>query len=140
MLLPVLVVFKLTMPLRRKVGLATLLVLSIFTMGCSIAKAVYAESGTKAKMDKHYTSSFALMWPVTEQTFVIMMSYAPPLSSITKLNAPFVSSIGSFMKRLVSSRGSASRTEGSGSMGKSSKNGVHYELGVAGKISQVWSA
>ncbi|KAH7087024.1 hypothetical protein FB567DRAFT_57350 [Paraphoma chrysanthemicola] len=131
-LLPVIVVFKLTMPMRRKIGLIILLALSIFTMGCSIAKAVYAESGTKAKQDKQYTASLSLMWSVTEQTFVIIMGCAPPLSSVTKLNVPFVSSLGASIKKLVSSRASGSQTGASSEQGQS-KNGIYYELGVAGK-------
>ncbi|KAJ4371316.1 hypothetical protein N0V83_004533 [Neocucurbitaria cava] len=131
-LLPVLVVFKLNMPMRRKLGLIILLALSIFTMGCSIAKAVYAESGTKAKQDKQYTSSLSLMWSVTEQTFVIIMGCAPPLSSITKLDVPFVSDLSASIKKLVTSRGSGSQTAASSELGRS-KNGIYYELGVAGK-------
>lgn len=131
-LLPVLVVFKLTMPMRRKVGLVILLALSVFTMGCSIAKAVYAESGTKAQQDKQYTSSLSLMWSVTEQTFVIIMGCAPPLRSITKLDIPFVPGLGASMKKLVTSRGSTRRTGASSGLGPS-KNGIYHELGVAGK-------
>ena len=121
------------MPLRQKAGLCILLAMSLFTMGCSIAKAVVAESGTKTKKDKQYKSSLSLMWSVTEQTFVIMMGCAPPLSSITKLNLPFVQSISSSIKRLVSSRGSESRLDGSTTGLGRSKNGVYYELGVAGQ-------
>jgi hypothetical protein len=128
----VIIVFKLTMPMRRKIGLVLLLALSIFTMGCSIAKAVYAASGTNAISDKQYMLSLSLMWSTLEQAFVITMGCAPPLSSITKLNVPFVSSLGASMKKLVASRGSASRSGASSEMG-TSKNGVYYELGVAGK-------
>jgi hypothetical protein len=120
------------MPMRRKLGLIILLALSIFTMGCSIAKAVYAESGTKATEDRQYTSSLSLMWSVTEQTFVIIMGCAPPLSSVTKLDVPFVSGLSASIKKLVTSRGSGSRTGASSGLGQS-KNGVYYELGVAGK-------
>jgi hypothetical protein len=120
------------MPMRRKLGLIILLALSIFTMGCSIAKAVYAESGTKATEDRQYTSSLSLMWSVTEQTFVIIMGCAPPLSSVTKLDVPFVSGLSASIKKLVTSRGSGSRTGTSSGLGQS-KNGVYYELGVAGK-------
>lgn len=131
-LLPVLVVFKLTMPMRRKVGLILLLALSIFTMGCSIAKAVYAESGTRARQDRQYMASLSLMWSVTEQTFVIIMGCAPPLRSVTKLDVPLVVSLGASIKKLVTSRGSSNQTGASSGLG-GSKNGIYYELGVAGK-------
>lgn len=120
------------MPTRRKVGICILLALSLFTMGCSIAKAVAAESGTRATDDKQYKSSMALTWSMTEQTFVIMMGCAPPLRSITKIKVPIILTISTSMKKLVSSRGSESRTKDSNGLGRGD-NGVYYELGVAGK-------
>ncbi|KAF2820838.1 hypothetical protein CC86DRAFT_411673 [Ophiobolus disseminans] len=67
-----------------------------------------------------------------EQAFVIIMGCAPTLSSITKLDIPFVSSLGASIKKLVLSRGSGSRTEASSGLGQS-KSGIYYELGIAGK-------
>lgn len=93
------------MPLSRKAGLCVLLALSLFTMGASIAKAVTSAGGAD---DALYNTSMSLMWSVTEQTFVIMMECAPPLSSVTKLNLKLPSVLGisaSFM-RLMRSRGS----------------------------------
>ncbi|KAH7384631.1 hypothetical protein BKA66DRAFT_81944 [Pyrenochaeta sp. MPI-SDFR-AT-0127] len=127
---PVIVVWKLNMPFRRKLGIIILLALSLFTMGCSIAKAAFAESGISSQQDKQYISSLALMWSVTEQTFVIMMGCAPPLSSVTKLKLPLLPSLTASMKRLVSSRG----TDSKGSSGlEKSGDGIYYELGVAGR-------
>lgn len=96
------IVWKLNMPLRQKVGICILLTMHLFTMGCSIAKAVAAESGTTSTEDKLYKTSLGLLWALAEQSFVIMMGCAPPLSSITKL--PVMLSISASMKKLVSSR------------------------------------
>jgi len=131
-LFPVIVVWKLNMPLRQKLGLCMLLALSLFTMGCSIAKAVVAESGTSSSSDQQYKSSLALMWSLFEQAFVIMMGCAPPLRSLTRLELPVVDSLSTSMKRLFSSRGSESVLESSTGLGQS-KNGMYYELGVAGQ-------
>lgn len=124
------------MPLRQKLGLCILLALGIFTMGASIAKSTVAESGTKAKADKQYKSSLSLMWSSTEQSFVIMMGCAPSLSSITRIRIPLVERFTESMRRLVSSRGSESKVDSttgrSTGLGRS-KNGIYYELGVAGQ-------
>jgi hypothetical protein len=117
------------MPLRRKIGVVILLALSLFTMGCSIAKSTVAESGTQSVDDRQYKSSLALMWSVMEQTFVIMMGCAPPLSSITKVK--MISNMASSLESLFKSRGSSSESGGRTTTGRSS--GGYYELGGRGK-------
>lgn len=129
-LLPVIIVWKLNMPLSRKVGLCLLLAMSLFTMAASIAKAVAANPGTKSEEDAQYISSLALMWSVTEQAFVIMMGCAPPLHSITKLKLPSVSSLPMSFKRLVSSRGTGYELQDSRGYGQSSDGINTAELGV----------
>lgn len=129
-LFPVLVVWKLNMPLRQKVGLCILLALSLFTMGCSIAKAVVAQSGTKSATDQLYKASLSLMWSLTEQAFVIMMGCAPPLRSLTRIQIPLVETFTTSMKRLFSTRASESRSDSSTALSQS-KNGTYYELRVA---------
>lgn len=124
---PVLVVVKLNMPMHRKVTVAVLLALSLFTMGCSIAKGVAAESGTQAAEDKQYKASIALMWAILEQAFVIMMGCAPPLSSITKVK--MISRMASSIQSLFSSFDSGTDSKGSA---KRSGDG-YYEMEVPGK-------
>lgn len=132
-LFPVLVVWKLNMPFHRKLGLCILLALSLFTMGVSIAKAVVAESGTDSSGDAQYKSSLSLMWSVTEQTFVIMMGCAPPLSSIAKLKLPSVFSLtGSFRKLVSSRRGGYELDDSNGLSGRSSDRIHTSEMGLKG--------
>ncbi|KAI4863266.1 hypothetical protein F4820DRAFT_471645 [Hypoxylon rubiginosum] len=83
-LAPVLVVWKLNMPFRRKLSLCILLSLSLITMGISIAKSVNATSSAGTL----YGNTLGLFFAAVEQTFVIILGCVPPLSSITKLNLP----------------------------------------------------
>ncbi|EPE28202.1 integral membrane protein [Glarea lozoyensis ATCC 20868] len=131
-LFPVMIVWKLNMALRQKLGLIFLLAMSLFTMGCSIAKAVVAASGTKTTADKQYKSSLALMWSSLEQSFVIIMGCAPPLSSVTKLQVPIAERLISSLRKLVSSQGSKSKLDSAEGLGQS-KNGMYYELGFTGQ-------
>ncbi|CAI6227256.1 unnamed protein product [Periconia digitata] len=126
---PVIAVSKLNMRLQRKIAIGTLLALSLFTMGCSIAKSVAARSGTQSTADKQYKSSLSLMWSVTEQTFVIMMGCAPTLGSLTKVKAisDMASSLGSLFK---------SRRSGTDGSGRITGDG-YYELGASGKSANV---
>ncbi|CAG9950389.1 unnamed protein product [Clonostachys rosea f. rosea IK726] len=100
-LAPVLVVWKLNMPFRQKLGLCILLSLSLVTMGISIAKSVHATSSAGSL----YGNTLGLFFAIVEQTIVIILGCAPPLSSVTKLKLPAtILSMSSMAKQLVGGR------------------------------------
>jgi hypothetical protein len=108
-LLPVMLVWRLNMPLRQKVGLSVVLSLSLITMGCSIAKTVTALGVSDVSPDVWYKNSLGLLWSMTEQVFVIIMGCIPALCSVTKIKFPLVQSITTLIGRLLGSRGSEPR-------------------------------
>lgn len=87
------------MPFPRKLGLCILLSLSLITMGISIAKSVNATSSAGTL----YGNTLGLFFAILEQTFVIILGCAPPLSSVTKLKVPSaILSLTSMARKLVS--------------------------------------
>lgn len=136
-LFPVLVVWKLNMPLHRKAGLCVLLALSLFTMGVSIANAVTAAAVGGNSEDAMYITSYTLMCAGIEQEFVIMMGCAPTLSSIRKLKRqiPSVFSISESIRKLVSSRGTGYEMQDSNGLGHSSERIYTSESGPKGSSS-----
>jgi hypothetical protein len=126
------VVWRLNMQLHKKVGLCTLLALSLFTMGISIVKAVHAQGRIANTDDALYDASMEILWGYTEQNFVIMMGCAPPLSSVTKLRFTPISNISSSLKRLISTSSRGHTQESPTGLGHY-KDGAYFELGVAGQ-------
>ncbi|RYP50587.1 hypothetical protein DL768_003932 [Monosporascus sp. mg162] len=136
-LFPVMVVWKLNMQFHRKVCLCILLALSLFTMGISITKATNAQGRTGTTDDALYNACMGSLWAITEQTFVIMMGCAPPLSSITKLKLTSITNTFSSLRRLIGSSSTGYKTDDSTGLGQYI-HGAYYELGVAGQtVSQV---
>ncbi|KAK8024994.1 hypothetical protein PG990_002817 [Apiospora arundinis] len=137
-LLPVMVVWKLHMPLQRKLGLCILLALSLVTMGVAITKAVYSKTAENRSDDALYYSSIGVLWAILEQTMVIILGCAPPLSSIAKIKLPGVPYITASLRRLInsrdgSSRGSSTKLDETGRKGQTGGYGAYYELGNTGK-------
>lgn len=132
-LAPVLVVWKLHMPFRRKLGLCILLSFSLVTLGFSIAKSVNATSSAGTI----YGNTLGLFFASVEQTFVIALGCVPPLSSVTKLKLPpVILSMTNSVRQLVgnsrSSRDTKYIIENSNEDGQGSY-GMYYELGVGSK-------
>lgn len=136
-LFPVMIVWKLNMPLHRKAGLCVLLALSLFTMGVSIANAVTAAAVGGNSEDAMYNTSYTLMCAGLEQEFVIMMGCAPTLSSIRKLQRqiPSVFSISESIRKLVSNRGTGYEMQDSNGLGHSSERIYTSEIGPKGSSS-----
>ncbi|KAI1133924.1 hypothetical protein F5Y05DRAFT_251388 [Hypoxylon sp. FL0543] len=133
-LAPVIVVWKLNMPFRRKLSLCILLSFSLITMGFSIAKSVNATSSAGTL----YGNTLGLFFAVVEQSFVIALGSVPPLSSINKLKLklpPAIQIITSSVRQLVSSsRDTQYNIEYSGEHGQGSY-GTYHELRVGSKPS-----
>lgn len=79
-LFPVIIIWDLHMPLRRRVGLALLMCLSLITAVASIMKTVLTPNAEAAtKPDAQYNASFAVLWSGVEQTLVIILGCIAPL-------------------------------------------------------------
>ncbi|KAK7917920.1 hypothetical protein PG985_009794 [Apiospora marii] len=145
---PVLIVWKLQMPLGRKIGLIIMLAGSLVTAVISIQKTVIAQGGPHYTTDAQYHSSLGVLWSVLEENFVIIMGCVPTLHGMAKLDYPLLSSLGSTLSSLVrgSRRGKKSSASSSsaagGGMGDShgrQPGGAYrdlemnkYETGMAG--------
>lgn len=103
-LFPTVFIWKLNMPLRRKVGLILLMAASLFTVSMSILRIVgmttVANPGTSNE-DYQYNSSIAVLWSGLEQSCVILMGCIPTLRGTAKLVKPVFSSIGSTLSALL---------------------------------------
>ncbi|KAM4056181.1 integral membrane protein [Hirsutella rhossiliensis] len=84
-LFPIMIIFKLNMPLRRKLGLAGLMAASLFTMVASIMKTVTSQASSASEGDLQYRGTMAIFWSAFEQSFVIIMTCIPPLRSAKQL-------------------------------------------------------
>ncbi|KAI0143701.1 hypothetical protein GGR57DRAFT_507849 [Xylariaceae sp. FL1272] len=91
-LLPVIVIWRLNMPLRQKIGLVALVALSLVTVAASILKTILAniipkittqESATIP--DVQYVSSLSISAGNVEQCLVIILGCTAPLRPVAKL-------------------------------------------------------
>ncbi|RYP62511.1 hypothetical protein DL771_009694 [Monosporascus sp. 5C6A] len=105
-LFPVIIIWSLHMPLRRRIGLCLLMAMSLVTMVASIMKTVTSQ-GSNAT-NAQYNASKAVLWSALEQSFVIIMSCIPSLRAAMKLD--FLSklrSIGSSLSGILSRTGAS---------------------------------
>ncbi|ROT39594.1 hypothetical protein SODALDRAFT_331707 [Sodiomyces alkalinus F11] len=99
-LFPVMVIWKLHMPLRRKIGLGLLMGLSLITAGASIMKTITTpRADTGNTQDAQYNASLAVLWSGIEQSLVIIMGSIPPLRA--KFKALMVERFGWFGTTVV---------------------------------------
>lgn len=121
-LFPVIIIFRLQMPLRQQIGLGLLMAVSLFTMAASIMKAVTSQSSSAT--DAAYDASTAVLWSAIEQSFVIMMGCVPPLRALSRLEFPALRTLGESLASLVA-RGSNNRSR---SNLKSGATVAYYDL------------
>jgi hypothetical protein len=118
-LFPVLIVFRLKMPFRRKLGLILILMLSLITMVVSLMKTlqVRISIGRAGNLtsDIQYKTSLLQVWAGVEQSLVIILSCVPVLKAMSKTDfGPFATAASS-IARLVSRKDwSTQRSTGSG--------------------------
>jgi hypothetical protein len=117
------------MPFLRKLGLCIVLSLGLITMGISIVKSVNATSSAGSL----YGNTLGLFFAIVEQTFVIILGCAPPLSSVTKLKLPpAILSLTSMAKKLVNrSRDAQYIIEDSDERSQSSYGVMMGQTGIA---------
>ncbi|KAI1179305.1 hypothetical protein F4777DRAFT_468440 [Nemania sp. FL0916] len=99
-LFPVLIIWRLNMPTRRKVALSALLSLSLFTMTASILKTITAET-SHGSQNAEYVASLSALWAAIEQSFVIIMGSIPPLRPLASAEWPRLRSLRRSLSGMV---------------------------------------
>ncbi|KAF2269979.1 integral membrane protein [Lojkania enalia] len=112
-LFPVMIIWRLQMAVRQRIGLVLLMSVSLLTMVLSILKTInlkhIADQQTNpTATDVQYDATLAILWTCLEQAFVIMMGCVPPLRSITRLEVTktISGSLSSILRARKSSKSS----------------------------------
>ncbi|KAI1458807.1 hypothetical protein F4805DRAFT_474072 [Annulohypoxylon moriforme] len=129
-LLPVIVVWRLNMPLRRKIGLCILLVMSLITMTAGILRTVNIQGQPGKDDDAQYHACLGVLWTSMEQALGIIMGSVPPISGIKKLKQGPIHGITSSLKRIFSSKDKI-RSAGATSELDSFGRATYYELATS---------
>ncbi|KAI1742419.1 hypothetical protein F4680DRAFT_31749 [Xylaria scruposa] len=112
---PVFIIWKLNMPLRRKIGLAIVLSLSFISFVGSVMKPVTANLA-----HDQYQSSLVIIWSNLEQTLVIMITCVPALRALAILEIPIIRSISSSIASII---GPSSRKSSLSASSSQARNG-----------------
>lgn len=118
-LFPILIIWKLKMPFRRRLGLCILLAGSVFSMAACIMRIVTAHQSNL------YHTSLGMLWAGLEQCLVITLGTAPTLPALRQTKLQFLRTIGSSLASLVDlkshwKRGRGSKPSDQGSPSESS--------------------
>lgn len=126
-LFPVRVIWKLNMPLQRKVGLCALMALSLVTMIMSILKTISIKSASLQTPDALYDASLTTLWANVEQCLVIIMGCIPPLHPIKKIGFASFRSANSSLAKFVNK---SARTKSTGNSSRRDRYGrpMYYDL------------
>lgn len=113
------VVWRLNMPLRQRLGLIILLSVSLFTMVMSILKtiglkAIADQQSDPTATDVQYNATLSILWTCLEQACVIIMGCVPSLRAVMKLQLArsVSSSLASLLRRPKTSPSSSSPSFG----------------------------
>ncbi|KAM7183334.1 integral membrane protein [Naviculisporaceae sp. PSN 640] len=121
-LFPVLIIWKLNLPLHRRLGLCVLMAGSLFSMGACIMRIVISHDLTL------HQSAVGMLWALLEQCLVIALGSAPILASIRRLDIvkSWSASLASLVDRspLVSLRGTRGGSSKRGGNSKEASNGA----------------
>ncbi|KAI0549855.1 hypothetical protein F4679DRAFT_584085 [Xylaria curta] len=136
-LFPVLVIWKLNMPMRRKIALSALLSLSLLTMTASILKTVTAET-SRGGQNAEYTASLGALWSAIEQSFVIIMGSIPPLRPLATADWPRLRSLGRRLSKIMTITTTISPTRKQPGLNSPDPRSGYYNLDAMGstKVSQ----
>ena len=135
-LFPVMIVWRLNMATRKKVGLCVLLALSLITLAFSILKTVTAESSGSESDEPQYEASLSSVWDDTEQCLVIIMGCIPTLKPLAHLEFPALRSITRSWTGLLGSSSSRKTVPDSRDTDLHS-TGPYLELGPADSLSRL---
>ncbi|RYP63651.1 hypothetical protein DL769_006906 [Monosporascus sp. CRB-8-3] len=137
-LFPVIIIWKLNMPLRRKFALVLLMGLSLVTMAISLLKTLQVRISVGRSNgqveDASYKTSLIQLWSGVEQCLVIILGCVPPLRKLTKMSLPAFQSMSSALARLMTGR-TQSRSRSTSKTGKPS-SADYYDLELQPKGGQ----
>jgi hypothetical protein len=109
-LLPVIVIWRLQMAIRQRIGIVLLMSMSLLTMTMSILKTISlsriaAQQSDPTATDVQYSATLTILYTCLEQAFVIIMGCVPPLRSASRLPIArsISSSLGSVLRNMKSS-------------------------------------
>jgi len=133
-LFPVLVIWRLQMALRQRVGLIILMSMSLVTMVLSILKTIGLNNIANQQKDPtatdvQYDASLEILWSLLEQAFVIIMGCVPPLRAIMRLE--LTQSISTSLTSLLRRRTSSKSSTGD-SLKYENSNGPYLDLEMSG--------
>ncbi|KAI0110718.1 hypothetical protein GGR51DRAFT_74137 [Nemania sp. FL0031] len=126
-LFPVLTIWKLNMPKRRKIALSALLSLSLLTATASILKTVTAET-SQGVQNAEYTASLGALWSSIEQSFVIIMGSIPPLRPLATTQWPRLRLLGRRLTVLVTGTATNSPERDQSRLNSSDPHPRYYNL------------
>ncbi|KAI0530103.1 hypothetical protein GGR58DRAFT_494588 [Xylaria digitata] len=95
--LPSFIIWRLNMPLRRKIGLGIVMSLSFISFVGSVMKPV-----TTAVAKTQYSSSLVILWSALEQTLVIIITCVPAIRSVVLNEVPLFRYISNSAAHLIS--------------------------------------
>lgn len=120
-LFPIMVIWRLQMALRQRIGLVLLMSASLFTMVMSILKTVGLQriadqQADPTATDVQYDATLEILWSCLEQACVIIMGCVPSLRAVTKLELTksISNSLDSILRRRKSSSLKDQKYESSG--------------------------
>jgi hypothetical protein len=123
--IPVAIIWKLHMPLHRRLGLIFVLGVSLFTAVMSILKTVTATNGGPLKPNAGYNASLSLLYVFIEQSLVIILGCVPALYSGARAEFSAIWKFtSSSVSRLIPSRATAT--------GKSTGSSYYKSTGTSG--------
>ncbi|KJZ71731.1 hypothetical protein HIM_08873 [Hirsutella minnesotensis 3608] len=112
-LFPVIIIWRLQMPMHRRIGLIVLMAASLFTMSMSIMKLVTLHwQGDSQSPDVLDNAALVVFWAGMEQTCVIIMGCVPSLRGLKELDLLGLGAIGASLSSLMGTRSQKSRTSG----------------------------
>lgn len=124
---PIMFVWKLHMPLHRKIGLAILLGLSIITFAAAFAKALVvalALSGHFVMIGPNFKGLYFYISTIA-QSLVTIIGCVPTMKPITRLQFPTFCAIGESIASLITRKSDRSK-KGSLSGGSSHHDGIKF--------------
>ncbi|GAB1314338.1 hypothetical protein MFIFM68171_04548 [Madurella fahalii] len=128
-IIPIIIIWRLKMDMSRRLGLAVLMGMSLFTCAMSIMKGVSAIS-TTASSDPSYEATLSLLWATLEQAFVVLLGNVAPLRPLFGLSIPLIRTVTDLYASLLgrtSQTGSKASTIGSTT---GYRNGAYHNIEI----------
>ncbi|KAI0407022.1 hypothetical protein F4802DRAFT_612656 [Xylaria palmicola] len=130
-LCPILIVWRLNMNLRRRIGLIILFLGGVLTTTLSILKAVWVSATAKSTEntpDVQYDASLQVLFGLLEQTFVIIIACVPALRNVSIIGNLFSEMGNSLLTLIWRTTQTKSRVGASNGQSASSSGYVDLEL------------